>query len=79
MDENTQVTFTQEDIAKYQKQISDLTAERDSLKTELSDFTAKHDKLAAELAETKKMNFTLVRHMEKPQQSAEDILKDMFE
>lgn len=82
MDENTnannEVTLTPEEIAALQTQVSDLTAERDSLKSELG---SKNDELAnvrAELQKTKELNFTLARQTTVPKQSVEDILNDMF-
>ena len=75
---NVQTTFTAEDIAKYQKQIDDLTAERDSLKNELSSKTAAYDETKAELQKTKEMNFTLVRQTSVEKKSVEDILNDIF-
>jgi len=76
--QTTQTTFTSDDIAKYQKQIDDLTAERDSLKSELSSKNTAFDEMKAELQKTKEMNFTLVRQTAVKQQSVEDILNDIF-
>ena len=76
--QTTQTTFTSDDIAKYQKQIDDLTAERDSLKSELSSKNTAFDEMKAELQKTKEMNFTLVRQTSVKQQSVEDIINDIF-
>lgn len=82
MDENTNnvtnVTLTLEEIAALQTQVSDLTAERDSLKSELG---SKNDELATiktELQKTKELNFALARQTTVPKQSVEDILNDIF-
>lgn len=75
---NVQATFTADDIANYQKQIDDLTAERDSLKSELSSKNTAYDEVKAELQKTKEMNFTLVRQASVEQKSVEDILNDIF-
>lgn len=82
MDENTnnvtEVTLTPEEIAALQTQVTDLTAERDSLKSELG---SKNDELATiktELQKTKELNFTLARQTTVPKQSVEDILNDIF-
>ena len=75
---NVQATFTADDIANYQKQIDDLTAERDSLKNELSSKNTAFDEMKAELQKTKEMNFTLVRHTAVEQKSVEDIINDIF-
>lgn len=75
---NVQATFTADDIANYQKQIDDLTAERDSLKSELSSKNTAFDEMKAELQKTKEMNFTLVRQASVEQKSVEDILNDIF-
>lgn len=77
-DNNTNVTLTPEEIAALQNQVSDLTAERDSLKSELG---SKNDELAnikTELQKTKELNFTLARQATVPKKSAEDILNEMF-
>lgn len=48
-------------IENSQKSIDDLTAERDSFKTENSDLKAQLDTNSKELKATKEMNFTLAR------------------
>ena len=48
-------------IETSQKSIDDLTAERDSFKTENSDLKAQLDTSSKELKATKEMNFTLAR------------------
>lgn len=48
-------------IETSQKSIDDLTAERDSFKTENSDLKAQLDTNSKELKATKEMNFTLAR------------------
>lgn len=77
-EKDVQTTFTADDIANYQKQIDDLTAERDSLKSELSSKNTAFDEMKAELQKTKEMNFTLVRHTAVEQKSVEDIINDIF-
>lgn len=60
--------------------ISDLTAERDSLREELETVKASAAAAAAELAETKKLNFTLSRQLDtsRPAKTAEELLNEMF-
>lgn len=48
-------------IETNQKSIDDLTAERDSFKTENTDLKAQLDTSSKELKATKEMNFTLAR------------------
>lgn len=48
-------------IETSQKSIDDLTAERDSFRTENSDLKAQLDTNSKELKATKEMNFTLAR------------------
>ena len=63
------------------KQISDLTAERDSLKEELTATKEAYDKIQVELQDTKKLNFTLARTIDQgkgPEASPEELMRDMF-
>ena len=83
MDENTNnnetnVTLTPEEIAALQTQVSDLTAERDSLKSELGSKNEELTNIKTELQKTKELNFTLARQTTVQKQSVEDILNDMF-
>lgn len=70
-----------EAAAKSVQQISDLTAERDSLKEELTATKEAFDKLQTELQDTKKLNFTLARTIDQgkgAEASPEELMRDMF-
>lgn len=70
-----------EAAAKSVDQISNLTAERDSLKEELTATKEAFDKLQTELQDTKKLNFTLARTIDQgkgTEASPEEIMRDMF-
>lgn len=57
----------------------DMEAERDSFKKENDQIRKEITDLKAEMKKTKELNFTLARQMNtKPEQSAEDILHEMF-
>lgn len=57
----------------------DMEAERDSYKNENEQLKTENKEVKAEIKKTKELNFTLARQMSaKPEQSAEDILHDMF-
>ena len=66
--------------ASLAKQISDLTAERDSLSEENEKLKTDQQKQTNELSETKKLNFTLARavNLEKERKSPEESIYDMF-
>ena len=66
--------------AENEKVISDLTAERDSYKTENEKLLASNKELQESEKKLKETNFTLARHLDVSgeQKSAEEILNDMF-
>lgn len=65
---------------KLTKDISDLTAERDSFKAENEKLLKGSSDLQKELKDTKELNYTLARKLstEEPKRASEDILHDMF-
>ena len=65
---------------KLSKDINDLTAERDSFKTENEKLLKGSSELQKELKDTKELNYTLARKLstEEPKRASEDILHDMF-
>lgn len=65
-------------IEEQEKQISDLTAERDSLKEEQTAQAGKIKDLEKDLADTKKMNFTLSRRLDAAPANVGDIMHKMF-
>lgn len=70
-----------EAAAKSVEQISDLTAERDSLKEELTKTKEAFEKMQTELQDTKKLNFTLARTIDQgkgSEASPEELMRDMF-
>lgn len=74
-----EIRALQEAAEESAKQIADLTAERDSLKEENEQLRSDAQKTAAELADTKKLNFTLARQIDrKPAASVEEILGEML-
>lgn len=77
--EDAEIVALQNSLDEAQKQLIDLTAERDSLLEELAQVKDQNEGLIAENAETKKLNFTLARQLDtKPRQTAEQALVDMF-
>lgn len=66
--------------AEQEKTISDLTAERDSFKTENEKLSATNKELLESEKKLKETNFTLARHLDVSGEtkSAEEILNDMF-
>ena len=66
-------------VAEQNRTISDLEAERDSLKAENESLVAADKERAEELRKTKELNFTLARQVGRADtKSAEDILNEMF-
>ncbi len=66
-------------IENTQKSIDDLTAERDSFRTENEQIRAQLEANNKELKATKEMNFTLARKIDtKPAQTPEDILHNII-
>lgn len=66
-------------VETAQQSINDLTAERDSFKTENNQIKAQLEANNKELKATKEMNFTLARKIDtKPAESPEDILHNII-
>ena len=66
-------------VAEQSKTITDLEAERDSLKAENDKLINADKERAEELKKTKELNFTLARQVGRVDaKSAEDILNEMF-
>lgn len=65
-------------IEKQNATITDLEAERNSLKEENEKVLAAQKKIEEELRKTKELNFTLSRQVGHEQKSAEEILSEMF-
>lgn len=65
-------------IEQQNRDIADLTAERDSLKTENDQLRDQEKTRSEELRKTKELNFTLARNISRETPSAEDILKDII-
>lgn len=60
-------------------EMTEARAERDSLKEENEKLITESAKNKQELAETKKLNFTLARQIDRgPQKSLEEMLNDLF-
>lgn len=77
--EDAEIVALQNSLDEAQRQLIDLTAERDSLLEELAQVKDQNEGLIAENAETKKLNFTLARQLDtKPRQTAEQALVEMF-
>lgn len=77
--EDAEIVALQQSLDDAQKQLIDLSAERDSLLEELAQVKDQNESLIAENAETKKLNFTLARQLNtKPKQTAEQALVEMF-
>lgn len=66
--------------ASLAKQVSDLTAERDSLNEENEKLKDDYQNQTKELSETKKLNFTLARsiNVEQKVKTPEQAIYDMF-
>lgn len=59
--------------------LDDLTAERDSFKTENEDLIKRNKALQEENRKTKELNYTLARKISvEPKKSAEEIINEMF-
>ena len=78
--------MTEEEIQALQtaleektNEIANLTAERDSLKEENEKLSAEMKEREKELAETKKLNFTLARQVDRaPKASVEEVINSLF-
>lgn len=68
-----------QELATRDSNITDLTAERDSLSERLEALRAQAEKLQAELAETKKLNFTLAAQIPaRKTDTADDFFKEVL-
>lgn len=68
-----------QELATRDSNITDLTAERDSLSERLQALQAQADKLQAELTETKKLNYTLAAQIPaKRTDTADDFFKEVL-
>ena len=65
-------------IAKQNKDIETLTAERDSFKAENEKLSASEKELREELKKTKELNFTLSRHVSREQVDSEKVFADFI-
>lgn len=78
--------MTEEEIQALQtaleeqtQQLANLTAERDSLKEENSKLSEDMKEREKELAETKKLNFTLARQVDRgPKAGVEEVINSLF-
>lgn len=68
----------QELIETQNKTIENLTAERDSFKSENEKLTADDKALREELRKTKELNFTLSRHVSREPVNAEKAFADFI-
>lgn len=74
-----EIQAMQTSLEEQTRRIADLEAERDSLKEENTQLTARLSEEAAELAETKKLNFTLARQVDRtPRRGVEEVINDLF-
>ena len=74
-----EIQALQNSLEEQTRRVADLEAERDSLKEENTQLTARIAKEAAELAETKKLNFTLARQVDRtPRKGVEEVINDLF-
>lgn len=74
-----EIQAMQTSLEEFTRRVADLEAERDSLKEENTQLTAKVAEEAAELAETKKLNFTLARQVDRtPRKGVEEVINDLF-
>lgn len=65
--------------ADMDRQIQELTAERDSLRTENEEFSKRIASTSEELKKTKELNYTLARHASaEPVKDTEELLAEMF-
>lgn len=68
-----------QELATRDSNITDLTAERDSLSERLEALRAQAEKLQAELTETKKLNYTLAAQIPaKRTDTADDFFKEVL-
>lgn len=68
-----------QELATRDSNITDLTAERDSLSERLQALQAQADKLQSELTETKKLNYTLAAQIPaRKTDTADDFFKEVL-
>ena len=65
-------------IEEQNKQIADLTAERDSFKSENEKLSGTEKELREELRKTKELNFTLSRHVSREPANTEKVFADFI-
>ena len=74
-----EIQALQNSLEEQTRRVADLEAERDSLREENNQLTARIAEEAAELAETKKLNFTLARQVDRtPRKGVEEVVNDLF-
>ena len=65
-------------IENQNRQIADLTAERDSFKSENEKLSGTEKELREELRKTKELNFTLSRHVSREPVNTEKVFADFI-
>lgn len=65
-------------IEEQNRQIADLTAERDSFKSENETLSGTEKELREELRKTKELNFTLSRHVSRESVNTEKVFADFI-
>ena len=65
-------------IENQNRQIADLTAERDSFRTENERLSGTEKELREELRKTKELNFTLSRHVSREPENTEKVFADFI-
>ena len=65
-------------IENQNRQIADLTAERDSFKSENEKLAGAEKELREELRKTKELNFTLSRHVSREPVNTEKVFADFI-
>lgn len=74
-----EIQAIQNSLDEQTRRVADLEAERDSLREENNQLTSRLAEEAAELAETKKLNFTLARQVDRtPRRGVEEVINDLF-
>ena len=74
-----EIQALQTDLEEKTNEIANLTAERDSLKEENEKLSGEMKEREKELAETKKLNFTLARQVDRgPKTGVEEVINSLF-
>ena len=74
-----EIQAMQTSLEEQTRRVADLEAERDSLKEENTQLSAKLAEQTAELVDTKKLNFTLARQVDRtPRRGVEEVINDLF-